>query len=164
MAAKEEAPKHASVVEALYALQQEVGALPRDSNNPFFSSRFSSFPAIRDRVDPIAFKHGLFVRQDVRNVNGAVCLRNRLYFNGVLEDDDDVEMLLQVSNPQGFGSAVSYYRRYLYTTCLGLVSATDDDDGNAASPRPAPAAPRVVATRPTPVEPSASESEINEEF
>jgi hypothetical protein len=125
-------PKHTSIVEALYDLQQEVGALHRDSDNPFFKSRFASFPAIKALVEPMAWAHGLFVRQSLRTVNGVDVLRNRLYFNGELDDDDDVTMHLPVDNPQGHGSATSYYRRYAYTTCLGLVTEADDD-GNAAS-------------------------------
>lgn len=126
-------PKHTSLPEALYALQEEVGLIPRDADNPFFKSKFSSFPSIKTLVDPLAWKHGLLVWQTVA---GESEIRNRLFFNGDVADDATVTMHLQVDNPQGVGSAISYYRRYLYTTCLGLVSAADEDDGNAASAPP----------------------------
>lgn len=127
-------PLHDNIVDALYAVQQEVGPLTRDASNPYYNSNFASFPAIRAKVDPIAMAHGLFVRQSLK---GEV-LRNRLYFNGEVEDDEEVTMLRQSDSPQGHGSATTFYRRYAYTTCLGLVSETDDD-GNAASVPPAAA-------------------------
>ncbi len=157
---------HDNVVHALYALQQEVGALPRDAANPFYSSHFASFPAIKERVDPIAYKHGLFVRQTLRTADdGTDVLRNRLYFNGELEDDENVTMHLPGTTPQAHGSATTFYRRYAYTTSLGLVSASDDDDGNAAS-RPPKAKATVKRAAPirTETQPVKTTDAIDEEF
>lgn len=124
---------HDNIVDALFAVQQEVGPLTRDAANPYYNSNFASFPAIRAKVDPIAMAHGLFVRQSLK----ADVLRNRLYFNGEVEDDEEVTMLRQSDSPQGHGSATTFYRRYAYTTCLGLVSETDDDGNAASTPPPA---------------------------
>lgn len=156
-------PLHTSLPEALYALQQEVGELPRDSDNPFFHSKFASFPAIKRLVEPIAKKHGLFVMQTLRtSAAGTDVLRNRLFFNGATVDDEDVTMHLPIVTPQGHGSATSFYRRYAYTTCLGLVSAADDDDGNAASaPQNAPGA---TVTRPAPTLTHTSPQPVQEDF
>lgn len=162
---------HDNIAEALYALQQEVGALPRDAANPFFNSHFASFPAIKDRVDPIAKKHGLFVRQTLCTITAGDqthdVLRNRLYFNGKVEDDDNITMHLPGATPQAHGSATTFYRRYAYTTCLGLVSASDDDDGNAASKPAIP--PAATERRPSPlsgvtVGASVGAQEIDEDF
>ena len=125
-------PLHESLDEALYEMQQEVGNLPRDSANPYFNSNFSSFPAIRTLVDPIAWKHGLLVKQALSFDGENDILLNTLYFNHEPAEATTIRMHLASNTPQNHGSAISFYRRYAYTTCLGLVS-DQDDDGNAAS-------------------------------
>lgn len=138
---------HATLAEALYELQQEVGALPRDAVNPFYHSNFSSFPAIKEKVDPIAWKHGLFVKQALNFDGENDLLTNILFFNGEAAEAYNVRMHLPSGVPQAHGSATTFYRRYAYTTCLGLVSEADDD-GNAASTPSVP--PRATVTRPAP--------------
>jgi hypothetical protein len=48
------------------------------------------------------------------------------------------------STPQGYGSALTYARRYGLSAVLGVI-ADEDDDGNAASKREKPAAPKPVS-------------------
>jgi hypothetical protein len=50
------------------------------------------------------------------------------------ETFQELGMLPARQDPQGIGSAITYGRRYLLMTMLGLVA--DDDDGNAASRTP----------------------------
>jgi hypothetical protein len=78
-------------------------------------------------------------------------------------------LMLDRDNSQGFGSALTYARRYALTAVLGLV-ADDDDDGAAASTSertrrqpqphatatPAPASQPAVKPRP----PTATEAEV----
>lgn len=158
--------EHSTLDAALHALQEEVGALPRDAENPFFKSSFSSFPAIKALVDPIAWKHGLFVKQslDYDGINDTML--NTLYFNHEVAESTIVRLHLVKPDSQAHGSATSYMRRYAYTTCLGLVSASDDDDGNAAQAvTSAPSvAPRATVTRPAPTLAHTSSMKAPEDF
>jgi hypothetical protein len=46
----------------------------------------------------------------------------------------NIPLVLQKDDPQGVGSALTYYKRYSILSILGLT-ADEDDDGQAASPR-----------------------------
>ena len=64
----------------------------------------------------------------------------------------------QKDDPQGLGSALTYLRRYALAAVVG-VTATEDDDGNAAS---TPANSRVAAPAPRPyIPPPVSPPAVN---
>ena len=71
-------PLHTSLAEALYAIREEVGPLTRDGDNPHFNSKFTSLPALVEKVDPIAWKHGVLIRHQL-NLD---VLRHEMWFNG----------------------------------------------------------------------------------
>jgi hypothetical protein len=97
-------------------------------------------------------KHGLAVSQFIEvgsADDGSVfdALRTYLIHESGQFITHVMRLHLPKSDPQGQGSAVTYARRYSYMAVLGLVSDVDDD-GNAASPRQAPAVSRPSAPRP----------------
>ncbi|GEB80381.1 hypothetical protein DDE01_17960 [Desulfovibrio desulfuricans] len=65
-------------------------------------------------------------------------------------------MPLPKSDPQGYGSAMTYARRYALSAMLGMVTE-DDDDGEAAS-RDRPAKQRAPR-QPRPQQPSAASAQ-----
>lgn len=60
------------------------------------------------------------------------------------------------SDPQAYGSAITYARRYALAAALGII-ADEDDDGNRASRQPAPEQPK---SEPRPVDLAALERDI----
>lgn len=140
--------KHETLDEALYAIRYEVGPLTRDGDNPHFNSKFPTLPALVARVDPIAWRHGVLLHH---SINFDV-LHHELWFNGERTEAYDVVLPNPQGTAQGLGSALTFLRRYDYTTTFGLV-ADLDDDGTAASvvSPPSPAAPE---RRPSPVPPA----------
>ncbi len=138
---------------ALLKSQQEFPALVTDATNPAYRSRYATLSAVQEVAFPVLFKHGLVVLQSVRTEltdKGLI-----VYVGATLhhvesgeETFQELGMLPARQDPQGIGSAITYGRRYLLMTMLGLVA--DDDDGNAASRAPFPAqqtqpAPKVAA-------------------
>lgn len=150
-------PLHENLAEALFAIREEVGPLTRDAQNPHFSSRFTSLPALVEKVDPIAWKHGVLIHHQLAGDH----LLHELWFNGERVEQFDIPLPNPQGTAQGLGSAISYLRRYDYTTSLGLV-ADLDDDGNAAS------APqddrRATQTRPAPIPTTRQSQTIGEDF
>lgn len=134
-------PLHTLLPEALFAIRNEVGTLPRDSENPHFKSRFTSLPVLVERVDPVAWAHGVFLHHALSNDD----LIHELWFNGELQESYSLPLPNAQGTAQGLGSAITYLRRYDYVTTFGLTSETDDD-GHAASELPVPA----TVTRPSP--------------
>jgi len=123
---------------ALVQFQSEVGAIPKDSSNPFFKSRYAGLPQVVETAGPILAKHGLSISQHIGYEDGHDTLETWLLHTSGQFLVSRMRLHLVKDDPQGQGSAVTYARRYSYMSILSLV-ADDDDDGNAASqPRQAP--------------------------
>src|SRR4051794_12553128 len=119
---------------ALLAVQQEAPTLRKDATNPHFKSKYVSLDTIVETIQPLLSKHGLvWTTLPCRDDTGAPALRYRLVHAETGEAFEDVmPLLVQKQDPQGFGSALTYARRYSITAVLNLV-ADEDDDGNNAS-------------------------------
>lgn len=137
-----------NLLAAFLKAQQEFAPVPKGGTNPAFKSRYATLGDVQETAFPVLNKYGLVVTQSVRTEwleRGPI-----VYVGAALWHAESGEALQQEialtptkSDPQGIGSAISYGRRYLLLTMLGL--SMDDDDGNAASTqtaqRPAQAAP-----------------------
>ena len=111
----------------LAAVKKEIGAISKDSTNPFFKSKYFDINGLLKHVEPLLDKNGLLLLQPI--IKGEV-------FSEIIdiEDGDSVtsSMLLpNIQDPQKVGSAVTYYRRYTLQSLLGLQA--EDDDANVAS-------------------------------
>lgn len=150
---------------ALVAAQGEFEAVSKTSDNPFFKSKYADLPSVVKAASPILKEHGLAVTQML----GADCLTTLLVHESGQFIGDEAIMHLPKTDPQGVGSATTYYRRYGYMAILGLV-ADVDDDGNAASSPQSPH-PAGGERRPSPITPPNGEraaahlsSDVDEEF
>jgi hypothetical protein len=111
----------------LAEVKQEIGAISKDSTNPFFKSKYFDINGLLKHVEPLLDKNGLLLLQPI--IKGEV-------FSEIIdvENGDSVtsSMLLpNIQDPQKVGSAVTYYRRYTLQSLLGLQA--EDDDANVAS-------------------------------
>lgn len=121
-----------SLLTAILAVQAEVPALPKDGTNPHFHSKFTTLGTVVEKVGPILNKHGLVWTAFPAHHDGNPVLRYRLAHAESGESiEDEMPLLLAKNDSQGFGSAITYARRYSLCAVLNLV-ADDDDDGNAA--------------------------------
>lgn len=111
----------------LFDLQSEVGAIAKDSKNPFFKSKYFDVNGLLAHLQPLLKKHRLLLLQPI--IGGSVMSR--------IHDVDSAEsvassmQLPTISDPQKMGSAITYYRRYTLQSLLALQA--EDDDGNVAS-------------------------------
>ena len=111
----------------LAAVKKEIGAISKDSTNPFFKSKYFDINGLLKHVEPLLDKNGLLLLQPI--IKGEV-------FSEIIdvENGDSVTSSLslpEISDPQKIGSCVSYYRRYTLQSLIGLQAI--DDDANAAS-------------------------------
>ena len=116
-----------NIYSKLAAVKKEIGAISKDSTNPFFKSKYFDINGLLKHVEPLLDKNGLLLLQPI--TEGLVCSQIIDVENG-----DKVESSLalpQISDPQKIGSCVSYYRRYTLQSLIGLQSI--DDDANIAS-------------------------------
>ena len=123
-----------SIYKKLLEVQKEVGAISKDSKNPFFKSKYFDINKLIEVVNPVLSKHGLVLLQPIKD--------NKVYsviVDSESDGKDKVESYLELPNltkPQDIGSAISYYRRYTLSSLLGLQA--EDEDGNGLKPKPKP--------------------------
>lgn len=121
---------------ALTAVQKELRPAIKDSNNPFFKSKYADLNSVWDSCRELLAANGLSVIQ-----GNSVGLDNTVIVETILAHESgewiqsELSLPLAKHDPQGVGSAVTYGRRYGLAAAVGIV-ADVDDDGNAASKAP----------------------------
>ena len=113
--------------------QGTMGAAKTDSLNPHFHNKYASLESVMAAISPFieagfSFSHVAFTLGD------KTVLRTKMVYGGYEEYSD--WPLVNDGNPQHTGSSASYARRYALAGLTGLV-VDSDDDGNAASVKPA---------------------------
>jgi hypothetical protein len=111
------------------ALAKLEGA-KKKSANPHFKSKYADLGSVIDAIRPIA-EHGIWFRQSTHPDDNGVTVETFYIGHGASISAGVLHMPADKRNPQGFGSALTYCRRYALQTAFGL--AAEDDDGNAAS-------------------------------
>lgn len=118
---------------ALAKAQGEMKNAAFNRKNPHFKSNYADLAGIRDTVTPILAKHGLAVVQAVDVLEtGASVLRTTLMHEGGGSINAAYPLPANHGEPQKFGSALTYARRYSLAAICNIASE-EDDDGNAAS-------------------------------
>lgn len=118
--------KKESIYNKLYKVQREIGAISKDSTNPFYKSKYFDINSLIKQVTPILEKHKLLLLQPIKDGE-----QYSIIFD---LDGGSVESSLKLPtdlDAQKIGSAITYYRRYTLQSLLGLQA--EDDDGNIAS-------------------------------
>jgi len=119
-----------SIVSALAAALPELESAKKNKANPAFKSKYADLAAVIDALEPIR-NHGLwYLQRAIENENGAQIETIYIHTSGETLSAGTTFMPATKKDAQGFGSALSYCRRYGLQTAFGL--ATEDDDGNAA--------------------------------
>lgn len=140
--------------EKVLAIQKEIGAISKDSTNPFYQSKYFDINSLLEQVKPVLNKHGVILIQGLDQINGKLALTTKLVSSEVNKDGKEHMIsftcpLPECADAQKSGSAITYFRRYALQSLLALQA--EDDDGNATSvvstPKQASNG-RIGATRP----------------
>ena len=115
---------------ALIAAQGEFAAIPKNSTNPFFKSKYADLATVVANAQPVLTKHGLAVSQHPTTLDGQPALQTILMHTSGQTIGSTMLLCATKTDPQGQGAALTYARRFAYMAVLGLV-ADADDDGNA---------------------------------
>jgi len=118
---------------ALCLAQSQFNEAIKSKVNPHLKSKYADLGSVWDAAKPALTANGLSVTQlFVPSEQGYLALETVLlhtsgqYITGILT------MPLQKADPQGYGAAATYARRYALSAILGIC-ADDDDDGHSAS-------------------------------
>ena len=115
--------------------------IKKESDNPFFKSKYADLPTILDAIEVEAAKCGLVITSQLI-AGDAIVLTTTLAHK---DSEETIVSTFPVfgSKPQEIGSSISYARRYNIQSLLNL--AAEDDDGNAAQ-QSKPTAKQVYGT------------------
>jgi hypothetical protein len=128
------------LAKALAAAQGEIRAAEKDRENPFFKSSYATLASVWDAIRGPLSKHGLAIVQSPQlRADGSLVLETELMHSSGQWLASVYPIKPVKPDPQGYGSAITYARRYQLAAMVG-VAAEEDDDGNA-DPPPPPAEP-----------------------
>ncbi len=149
-------PTIGAIAAAIAKAQMEMGPAIKDAQNPHFRSSYATLASCLEACKPL-HKHGVAVLQPPQPAGlDGVCVVTLLAHSSGEWIRGDLWMPAAKRDAQGFGSALSYARRYCLSSTVGL--GTDDDDGNEAVKRtPGPAKPAAV---PPPAKAQAKDGEL----
>lgn len=157
-------PSIGKIAEALAKAQLAMRPAVRDATNPAFKrdgtvSRYATLASCIEALRPLHENGIAVVQPPASHGPDGVCVSTLLLHSSGEWIRGELYMPAQKKDAQGFGSALSYARRYCLTATVGL--GTDDDDGESAvrqlpAKSGAPAAPKG--------EPNATEQAIADMF
>lgn len=119
---------------ALAKCQAELQPALKNSKNPFFKSTYADLTDCWAACKEPLSKNGLSVVQAMTIDNGNTLMNTTLMHNSGQWIRSTMPIVCGKPNdPQAWGSALSYMRRYSLCAMVG-ITAGDDDDGNGAVP------------------------------
>lgn len=135
-----------NIAAALVKAQKEFGPALKTSTNPHFRSKYADLSACVEAVIDGLNNNGIYLMQlTEEHPTGVKVSTTFIHESGEQISGGSLYVPAAKNDPQGFGSALSYARRYSLMAACGI--APEDDDGNSAKApvnRPAVSAPPPV--------------------
>ncbi len=121
-----------NIAAALVQFQATVSKVAKESNNPFFKSKYASLANILSTIQKPLSECGLAVSQfpDADALTTIVIHSE----SGEWMESSYTMPVAKQNDPQAMGSAITYARRYALGSILNL-NIDDDDDGEKAMGR-----------------------------
>lgn len=131
-----------NVSAAFVKAQKAFGPALKTHTNPAFRSKYADLSACVEAVMDALNANGIALMQTCHDAESGVTVETVfLHESGETISSGKLRVPASKQDPQGYGSALTYARRYSLMAACGI--APEDDDGNAASRR----APIVTATQ-----------------
>ena len=140
---------------ALVKAQKAFGPALKTSTNPAFRSKYAKLENCIEAVIDALNDNGIMLMQQTRACEDGVIVETTfIHESGEMMSGGVLHVPAAKQDPQGYGSALTYARRYSLQAACGI--APEDDDGNSATnavqqkqaaPKPAPAKPAAAPTK-----------------
>jgi hypothetical protein len=129
---------------AFVKAQSQFGAALKTNTNPHFKSRYADLSSCVEAVIDALNSNGIALIQQTHECESGVAIET-VFLHESGEELRSGKLWLPASkqDAQGYGSALTYARRYSLMAACGI--APEDDDGNAASKsKPAPTSAKSI--------------------
>jgi len=128
------------IATALVKAQKAFGPALKTSTNPHFRSRYADLSACVEAVIEGLNGAGIaLIQRTSEDLTGVTVETVFIHESGEMLECGKLHVPASKQDPQGYGSALTYARRYSLMAACGI--APEDDDGNAATRKAAPAVP-----------------------
>jgi|TARA_A100000172_G_scaffold34603_1_gene20945 hypothetical protein len=119
------------LVDALVKAQSQMTHGLATGSNPHFNSEYAPLDEVIKAVKKPLNDNGIFFLQKVYLADNGQCVETEFHGHGAVVSGGKVYVVADKKTPQGYGSALTYAKRYSLQTACGLPTG-DDDDGNQA--------------------------------
>ncbi len=124
------------LVGAIVKAQVKMVPASKDHVNPYFKSKYADLPSCWEAVACFREEGVAITQSPMEGPDGFILLDTQLSHISGQWMRSRLKIRVAKDDPQGYGSAITYARRYALGCMTGLVTE-EDDDGNAASnPQP----------------------------
>ena len=121
------------LAKAMLKVQAALQPAMKDRENPFTKSNYATLNSVMESCRDALLENGIWITQfPVPVETGHVGLVTKLtHVESGQWQSSLMVMPLPKTDPQGYGSAMTYSRRYALSALIGIVTE-EDDDGAAA--------------------------------
>ena len=126
------------IASAFVKAKREFGPALKQSLNPHLKNKYADLGACLEAVDDALLNNNIALFQETfEDASGVTVETVLLHESGESIRFGKLRVPAVKQDAQGYGSALTYARRYSLITACGI--APEDDDGNAAAKKPEPA-------------------------
>lgn len=127
-----------AIAAALVKSQKEFGPALKTKTNPHLKTRYADLAACVEAVVDALNNNGIMLMQQTSECEAGVIVETVfIHESGETFSSGKLHVPASKVDPQGYGSALTYARRYSLMAACGI--APEDDDGQAAARNKAPA-------------------------
>ena len=127
-------PIQKNIATAFVKAQRQFGPALKTSTNPHFKSKYADLANCIEAVIEALNANGIgFMQRTYECKDGVLVETVFIHESGEVMECGMLHVPAGKQDPQGYGSALTYARRYSLLAATGL--APEDDDANAASRR-----------------------------
>jgi hypothetical protein len=120
-----------TIAPALHKAQGAIKGAIKDSTNPHFKSKYADLSSVIEAVKKPLLDNGITFLQGIEDGENGVAVETMLLHTSGEWISSTLKIPASKQDAQGYGSAITYGRRYGLQSMCGVPA--EDDDGNAAT-------------------------------
>ena len=138
-----------NLAKALVKATAQIEGASKDSTNPHFRNKYADLASVTDAIKKPLNDNGLTYSQIIHRLEGGVGVETLIIHESGETMSNGITFVPAPKNdPHGYGSALTYARRYSLSACFGVIQ--EDDDANGASNKLPVQVPAKPVTKPQP--------------
>ena len=138
-----------NLAKALVKAMAQIEGATKDSVNSHFRNRYADLASVTDAIKKPLNDNGLAYSQIIHRLEGGIGVETIIIHESGETMSNGITFVPAPKNdPHGYGSALTYARRYSLSACFGVIQ--EDDDANGASNKLPVQVPAKPITKPQP--------------